>query len=294
MQSLSGMTRSVLFALLLVVIEMGTRPALAQNGTPVPEDSPLVKSFTLLQAQPSYRMTMTMQSNDPRMAQAAAMGMGFSPIEKVVKGGTSQVVMHMKMPAMDMRGALDDWEIKAVAQDGRAARKFSSPAIPRLLKQSDQMAAMQLAMMDRQAGMAVAQALTQGPLGAISAAVIAGQTALAHVEIPRQLKKEKEFFEWKCVDQPGGAPAQRTPAQLTDMRSVGDQMVGTTAASGYEFYVHEGSKVNGPVRLLVAKDTGLPLRIEMTDPGGRGSMQMDYDFTPAGEIEVPECLAKGK
>jgi hypothetical protein len=37
----------------------------------------------------------------------------------------------------------------------------------------------------------------------------------------------------------------------------------------------------------------LPLRIEMTDPGGRGSVQMNYtDFGSPVQIEVPACLGK--
>src|SRR5437879_11123708 len=116
-------------------------------------------------------MTISMESKDPRMAQMAAMGMGMGTIEKLVQGNTTQVVMHMKFPAMDQGGAMDDWEFRAVAKDGRAARLITSPAVPRLLKRNDQMLDMQMAMMEKQAATSVAQALSQGPLGAISAAV---------------------------------------------------------------------------------------------------------------------------
>ena len=84
------------------------------GGVPVPEDGPLFNAFKLIEKQPAYRMTMTMQSSDPRMAQMMAHGMGMSPTESVVRGGVHQVIMHMKIPAMDQPGTIDDWEIRAV------------------------------------------------------------------------------------------------------------------------------------------------------------------------------------
>jgi hypothetical protein len=47
--------------------------------------------------------------------------------------------------------------------------------------------------------------------------------------------------------------------------------------------------------LYVAKETGLPMRIGMTDPQARGGMQMDYfGFNQGGDIEVPACLGEPK
>lgn len=87
-------------------------------------------------------------------------------------------------------------------------------------------------------------------------------------------------------------PSQRAPAQLTDLRLAGEQTVEGTPAVGYDLFVHEESSVHGPVRLLVAKDSGLPLRIEMNDPQARGGLRMDYtDFNKPVEIQVPSCLS---
>jgi len=226
------------------------------------------------------------------MAQMAAMGMGMSTIEKLVQGNTTQVVMHMKMPAMDQGGAMDDWEFRAVAKDGRAARLITSPAVPRLLKRSDQMLDMQMAMMEKQAATSVAQALAQGPLGAISAAVQGASAAASMAGAVALKRKAHEFFSWQCVA--GAAqPAEKTAPQLTGLLAVADQRVGETNAAAYEFFVNENGKSQGPVRLLVAKDSGLPVRIEMTDPQGHGSVHMDYtDFSKTAEIEVPDCLSK--
>lgn len=300
MKLASQMARVVRPALLIacVAVGIGTLPALAQTkpaGVPVPEDSPLFNAFKQLEKQPAYRMTMTAEPNDPRMAQMAARGMGFSPAETVVKGGARQVTMHMKMPAIDQPGTIDDWEIRAVVQNGRGARLITSPAVPRIMKLSEQMLAMQMAMLERQAGSAMAQAAAQGPMGAIQAGTIAAQMVIGIVEGPRVIKKEKDFFSWQCMPQLGGGQSggQKTN-QLTDMRLLGDQAVGGRSTTAYEFYVRDGERFQGPVQMFVAKDSGLPLRIEMTDPQGRGSMHMDYSFDQVNDIEVPACMASGQ
>ena len=105
-----------LFAVPVVVVAVLTISpfVFSQSGAPATEDSPVYKAFTQLKGQSSYRMTINIESKDPRMAQMAAMGMGMGAMEKLVQGNTTQVVMHMKMPAMDQPGAIDDWEIRAV------------------------------------------------------------------------------------------------------------------------------------------------------------------------------------
>lgn len=287
------------WAWLVVTAYLGfVMPAGAQTkpaGVPVSEDGPLFNAFKLLEKQPAYRMTMTAQPSDPRMAQMMAQGMGMSPAEHVVKNGVHQVVMHWKMPAMDQPGAIDDWEIRAVVQNGHGARLITSPSLPRIMRYSEQMLAMEMAMLDRQAATAIAHAAASGPIGAITAANIAAQTVLGNVMAARGLKKEKEFFSWKCMDKLGGGQeGSERKNLLTDMRLLGDQAVEGKPTTAYEFYVRDGDKFQGPVHLLVAKDTGLPLRIEMTDPQGRGGMHMDYSFDKIGEIEIPACMASGQ
>jgi len=282
-------------AVLLGVGLCSTVLALAQAGVPVPDDSPIYNSFRALEKLPGYKMHMDLQSSDPRMQQMMASGMGMGAIEKTVKGDTSQVIMHMKLPAFDTRGAADDWEIKSVAQNGRAARMFSSPAIARLNKKNEQMMAMEMAMMEKQAGMAIGQALAKGPMGALSAGVMAASTAMSMAEMTRLERQSEEFWKWKCIDQPGAtteAEKEKNRSQLTDLKAVGDDSVNGTAASAYEFYVRDQGKLQGPVRLLVAKDSGLPLRMHMNDPEGHGSVDMNYDYSGVGDIEIPACLAK--
>ncbi len=262
----------------------------AHAGVPVPLDSALYTSFTRLKTQPGYHMVMTMQTSNPQMA-AMAQSI-FSPAELVVEGNTRQYTMHYKMPATDLPGTVDDWEIRAVVQNGRAARLITSPAVPRLLKLSEEKAAQQLAELDRQAASAIAHAAAEGPWGAIGAATTAAATAYTHVEVPKMLKKQKEMFTWQCRDVPeSGGPGSQPNPNLTDLHPIGDQNVNGAMADGYEFYDHENEKTQGTVHLFVAKDSGLPLRIEMVDPNGAGGVQMNYGpLTGPANIEIPACM----
>jgi hypothetical protein len=224
---MNPLCRSVrgMFAVLVVFVAVLTASPFAFSQNAAAEDSPVFKAFSQLKGQTSYRMTINIESKDPRMAQMAAMGMG--RIEKLVQGNTTQVVMHMKMPAMHQGGAMGDWEFRAV---------------PRLLKRSDQMLDMQMAMMEKQAATSVAQALAQGPLGAISAAVQGASVAASMAEAVALKRKAHEFFSWQCV---AGAPqpAEKTAPQLTGLRTVADQKVGETNAAAYEFFVNENGSL---------------------------------------------------
>jgi hypothetical protein len=258
-------------------------------GVPVPIDSALYTSFTRLKTQPGYHMVMTMQTSDPQMA-AMAQSI-FSPQEMLVVGNTRQYTMHYKMPATDLPGTVDDWEIRAVVQNGRAARLITSAAVPRLLKESEEKAAHDLAELDRMAATTIARAAAEGPMGAIGAGMTAAGVAMAHAEVPKMLKKERDMFSWQCRDVPQGGPGGQSTTQLTDFHPIGDQNVNGAMADGYEFYSYDNQKTQGTVHLFVAKDTGLPLRIELADPGGAGGIQMNYGpLTGPANIEVPPCM----
>ena len=115
---------------------------------------------------------------------------------------------------------------------------------------------------------------------------------MAHAEAPKMLKKERDMFSWQCRDVPPSGPAAQSTTQLTDLHPIGDQNVDGTIADGYEFHSYDNEKTQGTVHLLVAKDTGLPLRLELIDPHGAGGIQMNYTLlaTPP-KIETPPCLA---
>jgi hypothetical protein len=107
-----------------------------------------------------------------------------------------------------------------------------------------------------------------------------------------------EFFEWQCVKSKPQAPVDRSaPPPITDLKPAGDNVVEGTPVTSFEFFVHDTQKdeYHGPMRLHVAKDSGLPMRLEMSDPQMRGvTMNMDfYDVDKVAPIEIPACLADG-
>ena len=286
--------RFTCFPLIVVsLVAPCTRAQSKPSGTPVPEDSPVFAAFKAAEQQPAYRMTISMPSSDPRMAQAAAHGFGMGSMETVVKGGVHQATTHMKIPAFDLQGQIDDWEIRVVVKDGRGARIFNSPAIPRLQKLNDQMLAMQLVMMEKQAAMTMARAAAAGPYGAIEAAMTAAETAAFSAMARREEQKAKEIWGWKCMDKVGANDnSDHSKNPLTDLSVVGDDTVHGTPAIAYEFYVREKDQLRGPVRLSVNKSTGLPLLLEMKDPQLPAAMHMEYSYDNIGDIEIPACLAR--
>lgn len=272
------------------------QPQVKPPGVPVRDDSPLMQAFNQLKKNSSYRATMTAESTDPRLAQLAAMGMGPGPVEIMENGPDSKsVVMHMRMQAPDLPNTIDDWEIRAVFHHGQAARLITSPSVPRYLKLGDQMLAMQMAMLDAQASTAIARAAASGPMGVATAGLIAASVVVGHVEGVALRKKARDFFSWQTVELPASDPrrsGEKSTAQLTDERVIGDQEIEGKAVTTYEFYVLDKGEFHGPMRLHVAKDTGLPVRMEMTDPQGRGGMRMDYrDIGKPANFEIPSCLA---
>ena len=273
--------------------QQSNQPQVKPPGIPIPDDSPVFNSFRELEKQPAYRMTMAMESNDPRMAQAAAQGLAISPADVVVKNGVKQVVMHMKMPAMDQPGTIDDWEIRAVAQNGRVGHIISSSAAARLQKANDRMLQMELQMLEQQAKSAALQAAMAGPFAPIQAAVAAGGVAASIAGVKILQEEQKKMFSWQCQDS-GSVTENEKSAQMTDLRVLDDQTLGGVQAATYEFYVRSGDQFNGPLHLLVAKQTNIPLRIEMSDPRMNGSMHIDYSFDNIPEIQMPPCMGGGK
>ena len=262
-------------------------------GVPIPADSPIFSAFDQLQKQSVYHQRMTIVANDPRMEEVMTK-MGFGPAETTTAGETKQVSMHFKLP---VQGKAEDFELRAVARNGRLAKKWSSPASGRILKEQDASIAKQLAESEASSASTIAKNVAMGPTGLISAGVSTAAAAANVVEAGRIRKQAHDFWDWSCMD----APAQKTAAQrrepppLTDLRVVGDQTLDGVAVTSYEFFVHEGGKFQGPMQMHVAKETGLPMRISMTDPRGGGSMQMDYyGFNQNGDMEIPPCMAESK
>ena len=261
-------------------------------GVPVPADSPIFAAFERLGQQSVYHQRMSLAVDDPQMQQIMAQ-MGFRPAEITVAGDTKQVSMHFKMP---VSGQVEDFELRAVTRNGRIAKRWISPASGRIIKEQEASIAKQFAEAEVSSAKSIAQNIATGPAGWVSAGVSAGAAAANIAEAARARKQAHDFFEWSCLNASApAAPPTREPPPLTDLRVIGDQTLNGAAVTAYEFFVRENGKFNGPMQMLVAKDSGLPVRISVSDPQGRGGMHMDYyGFNQNGEIEIPSCLAEAK
>jgi hypothetical protein len=271
------------------------RPAApAPPGVVAPADSPLIKAFERLDAAQAYRVVMDMTTTDSRMRQMMQQtGMGRMD-KAVVRPDTQLVSFHMIMPAVEAPGQNDDFEVSAVIKGRRMARRFDSPQKDRILAYQQAQVDKQLAQMDAMAGMALVQALANGPLGAAGAATTIMAVAAGHSMAAASMKKAREFFEWSCSDRPADAQARsRDNVTFTDVVDLGDRTDGDVPVHGYTFFVREQGRYNGPVEVDVARGTGLPTRFVLADPDGRGTMIMRYsDYDQPATIEIPPCLAK--
>lgn len=265
-------------------------------GVPITTDSAPMKSFQLLEQHPVYHMRMTIVTPDPQMEQMMAQ-FGIGNSETIVSGGVKQVSMKLKMPMPDIPGQVDDFEFHSISKDGHAASIIISPASERIKKMADAKLTQAEVQMARAASHTIAQSLMQGPIGWARAGMMAAETAVFDAQVESLRKRVHDFFEWKCQKGSNQQQVDKTVLPpLTDLKEIGDQSLEGTPVSAYEFYVKEKDQFHGPMHMYVAKDSGLPMRIEMSDPQMRGaSMKMDYfDFDKGEEIEVPACLASGK
>jgi hypothetical protein len=270
--------------------------AASSPGVPMAADSPVFAAFNLLQQHGSYHVLMMLTASGDQMQKAAASGFQIKGIEQSVNGDVHKSTMRYSMLSTDplAGGKPDDWEMTGVVQGNKAAHLMYSPtATPRILKEADAKAAQQLAMMDAMFAQSAVKNAMSGPIGWAVNGVDAASDAASHIAVARMLKSTHDLMSWQCqsVDSSLAQAAQNRPP-LTDLKMLGDDNLNGIAVTKYEFYVHEQGKVEGPIRMSVAKSTGLPARLEMTDPHGQGSMTMDYDVTTPVNIEIPDCMAK--
>jgi len=272
------------------------QPAASAPGVPMAADNPIMAAYLLLQQQGAYHTVLNMASNSAQFAKMQSSGMGITSMEMWVKGDVHKNTIRMKIAATDPlgKGMVDDWEATGVVQGGQGAHIMYSPtATPRINAENDASTAQQLAMMDAMFAQSALKNALGGPISWATSGMDAGANAMSHVMAAKMLKKAKETMSWQCqpLDPAVVASARATP-DLTDLKPLGDDTINGVAVTKYEFYARTNGKTNGPVRLSVAKGTGLPARLELSDPGTQNSMTIDYDTTTPVNIDLPDCMAK--
>jgi len=192
------------------------------------------------------------------------------------------------------KGMVDDWEASGVVQGGMGAHIMYSPtATPRINAENEASTAQQLAMMDAMFAQSSLKSAAGGPISWAVSGMDMGIDAMQHVAAAKMLKKAKDTMSWQCQPlDPAVVANARTTPDLTDLKPLGDDTINGVAVTKYEFYAHSNGKTNGPIHLSIAKGTGLPARLEMSDPGTQNGMTMDYDTTTPVNIEMPDCMTK--
>jgi hypothetical protein len=114
-------------------------------------------------------------------------------------------------------------------------------------------------------------------------------TAVAQ-EMVAQEEKEVSLNQWTCRNAKVEGSNKKSSSSLKDVKATGKAMVGAEEARSYRFSVmDENSRKEMPVTLYVSASTGLPLKIEMSQP--QGSMVMEYyDFNAPIAIDLPACM----
>ena len=125
----------------------------------MPPDSPLIAAFQRLDAATAYRVRMEMSTTDPRAQQAMQQMGGMDHFDKaMVRPDTQYISFHMSIPAIDAPRQVRRLGGARVVKGKRMARKFDTPAEPRILAHPGGAIAKQLAQTDMTAAMSLGQA----------------------------------------------------------------------------------------------------------------------------------------
>jgi hypothetical protein len=105
-------------------------------------------------------------------------------------------------------------------------------------------------------------------------------------------EREASLNQWTCRDAKPEKADTASPPHLLNAKATGKAKVGSEAANSYEFSIQdEESRMEMPVTLYVSASSGLPLKLEMSQP--EATMVMEYyDFDAPIQIEVPGCMKK--
>jgi hypothetical protein len=129
--------------------------------------------------------------------------------------------------------------------------------------------------------------------GALSNAIMnpAAQQAMAK-KVVEKGEQEASMNQWTCRGGMVEKPDKTSPPNLLNAKATGKAKVGAEDANTYQFSIKdEDSKKEMPMTLYVSASSGLPLKVEMSQPEGNMAMEY-YDFNAPIQIDVPDCMKK--
>jgi len=314
------MPRRVPMLLWIVCATLTTAPVFAQSAS-----DEILAAFTKLGQVKGYRIRTTVTpgkqyAQQMEMAKQMGLDMATKPMEQdVINPDTRRVTMVIPMMSMGGTPNLSDMGAmknmaKNMAPGGgmggmmpkvtqvkmygvtTAAGMATYMDCPDCEKSMDESMRKQLEEQRKQMAQNLLRTALGGPEGLVSAAVGAASEAAFEAAAPKVMEHEKQqasLNRWECrggAEKP--AAAATTRPNFLHVKAGGTSKVGAEDAKTYQFSVmDESSHKEMPMTLYVSASSGLPLKIEMSQPEGSMSMEY-YDVNAPIDIPVPDCLKK--
>jgi hypothetical protein len=308
------MPRRLPTLLWIVCATFTTAPVFAQSAS-----DEILAAFTKLGQVKSYRIRTTVTpgkqyAQQMEMAKQMGLDMATKPMEQeVVNPDTRRITMVIPMMSMGgMPNLANMGDMKNMPPGGgmggmmpkvtqvkmygvtTAAGMATYMDCPDCEKSMDESMRRQLEEQRKRMAKNLLRTALGGTEGLVSAAVAGASEAAFEAAAPKMMAHEKQqasLNRWECR---GGAekPAAPTHPNFLHAKATGSAKVGAEEAKTYQFSVaDESSHQEMPMTLYVSASSGLPLRIEMSQPEGSMSMEY-YDVNAPIDIPVPDCLRK--
>jgi hypothetical protein len=308
--------RTQIFLVTLFFI-LGTSQAFGQNA-----NDEIMASFSKLEGLNSYRIKTTMIPSSQfaqqmEIAKQMGMDMVMKPmVQEVVNPNLRKITMEVPvlstagMPSMadkqNMKNMpknmppMGGMQMKAYRMNMYGVSNGSGIATyldcPECQQAIDDAMRQQMREYLKNLTMSLLRSIAGGPQAVLASAITSAIAPALQESVGRMMieKEEKEMSlnQWTCRDAKVEKSDKTSPPNLMNAKATGSALVGAEKAKSYRFsVVDEQSKREMPVTLYVSASSGLPLKIEMSQP--QGSMSMEYyDINAPIAINLPDCMKK--
>jgi outer membrane lipoprotein-sorting protein len=308
--------RSRLFTLTLFFI-LGTLQASGQDAV-----SEIMASFSKLDALKGYRIRTAVTpsgqfAQQMEMAKQMGLDMVMKPmIQEVVNPNLRKITMDvpvMSMPSLPSMANMQDMknmpknvppigsmQMKSYRMKMYGVSNGTAMATyldcPECQQSIDDAMRQQMRQYMKELTMSLLRSLEGGPTSLLGHAITSAIVPVMEQAIAKKMIEKEEgeasLNRWTCRDVKKDPSAPTSPPNLLNAKATGRTMVGADEAKTYSFSIlDEQSQKEMPMTLYVSAASGLPLRIEMTQPEGSMSVEY-YDFDAPITIDVPECMKK--
>jgi len=307
-------TRIFIVALLFIFVAF---QAFGQNA-----DDEITASFSKLDRLKSYRIKTTMTPGSQfaqQMEMAGQMGMDMvmkPMVQEVVNPNLRKITMNVPVLSMSGMPSMEDMqEMKNMPQNmppagampikifrmkmygiSDGSRMATYLDCPECQKAIDEAMKQQMRQFLKDLTMSLLRSIAGGPQAVIAPAVTNAMAFAAQETVGRAMieaeKKGASLNQWTCRGVKVEKSNEASSRTLMNVKAAGTATVGAEKAKTYRFSVKDAeSGREVPMTLYVSASSGLPLKIEMSQPEGSVTMEY-YDINAPITIEVPACMKK--